>query len=125
MRLLKREIYYFEKAGTENTDLVVEAIKKRVIEGDIKHVIVASLSGKTALKLAEAIKGLDIQVVCVIGPPHYPNSDKVTEENRKRLTELNGKIVDKTPSPFEGFEFSLARYGFTPQRGLSLKHSKL
>jgi len=38
----------------------------------------------------------------------------VTEENRKRLTELGVKIVGKTSSPFEGLEFSLARYGFTP-----------
>jgi len=110
----KREIYYFEKAGTGNTKLVAEAVKKRVIEGGIKHIIVASLSGNTALQLAEAIKGLDVQLVCVTGPPHYPDSDKVTKENRKRLNELSVKVVDKTPSPFEGFEFSLARYGFTP-----------
>jgi len=112
--LPKREVYYFEKAGTENTNHVVEAVKKRVREGGLNHAVVASLSGKTAIKLAEAIKGLDVQLVCVTGPPHYPNSDKVTMENRKRLTELGVKIVDKTPSPFEGFEFSLARYGFTP-----------
>ena len=114
MKFQKRDTYYFEKPGEENTDLVVEAVKNRVIEGGIEDVIVASLSGKTCLKLAGAVRDLKARLVCVTGPPHYPEHDRITEENRKRLIELGTKIVDKTPSPFEGFEFSLARYGFTP-----------
>jgi len=114
MKFQKRETYYFEKPGAENTDLVVQAVGERAKEGGIEQVIVASLSGKTALKLAEAISDLKVKLVCVTGPPHYPEHDKVTAENRKRLVELGARVVDKTPSPFEGFAFSLARYGFTP-----------
>jgi len=54
--LIRREVFYFEKAGEQNTDHVVQAVKERVKQGDIANVVVASNSGKTALKLAKEFK---------------------------------------------------------------------
>ena len=46
---VSRSITYFSKSGVENTDDVVEIVYKRLKEGDIKSVVVASTSGFVAL----------------------------------------------------------------------------
>ena len=44
-----KKIFYFEKTGAHNTGKLIGAVKERVREGDIKYVVVASISGQTAL----------------------------------------------------------------------------
>ena len=44
-----KKILYFQNPGPHNTDKVITATKERVKEGDIKHVVVASISGETSL----------------------------------------------------------------------------
>jgi hypothetical protein len=56
---------YFEKPGSQNTEGVIEAVKKRVEELGTQHVVVASTKGRTALKFAEAFHGTDRTLVCV------------------------------------------------------------
>jgi len=116
-----KKIIYFETLGPHNTDNVVEAVKERIKEGDIKHVIVASISGRTALKVAQELKGMAVSVVCVSGCPswlvmsgvEYPF---VKGETREKLDKLNVAIVDKTPSTLSGdtIDYGLARYDYIP-----------
>lgn len=116
-----KKILYFETPGAHNTDKVVEAVTERVKEGDIKHVIVASISGRTALRVAEELKGLAVSVVCVSGCPswlvmsgvEYPF---VRGEVREKLEQLNVSIIDKTPSTLSGdtIDYGIARYGYIP-----------
>lgn len=47
------KILYFGAPGPQNTDHVVVIVKERVEKGDISHVIVCSMTGKTALKIAD------------------------------------------------------------------------
>jgi len=61
-------ILYFGRPGRENTDAVVAAVTARREELDIEHVVVASDSGATALKLWEALEGTDATLVSV--PEH-------------------------------------------------------
>jgi len=63
--------------------------------------VVASNSGKTALKLAEALRDTRVKVICVTEPPQrldwkarWPT---ITEENRKRLKELGVVMVENVP----------------------------
>ncbi|MHA1581792.1 MAG: pyruvate kinase alpha/beta domain-containing protein, partial [Candidatus Baldrarchaeia archaeon] len=60
-----KNIIYFDAPGPQNTDKVVDAVVERLAEGDIKFVIVASITGETALKIAERIKhsNLDVKVI--------------------------------------------------------------
>ena len=60
---MEKPILYLDSVGEENTDAVVEAAAKRAAELGISHIVVASTSGKTALKMAEAVKGSDIRVI--------------------------------------------------------------
>ena len=61
---LVREDYYFETPGEENTDDVIEAVLKRLESTGIRIVVVASTSGKTALKFAKAVGG-KAKIFCV------------------------------------------------------------
>jgi len=47
-----KNIIYFDALGPQNTDKVVDAVIERLAEGDIKFVIVASITGETSLKIA-------------------------------------------------------------------------
>lgn len=57
---MEKTINYFENKGAENTDKVIDLVKERKEELGIKKIVVASVSGKTALKLREAMKDVDI-----------------------------------------------------------------
>jgi len=62
---IEKSTFYFERAGPVNTKKVIEIAKKRAIELQLKHMVVASLSGESALKAAEAMKDTNVKVVCV------------------------------------------------------------
>jgi len=62
---IERSTFYFERPGPVNTKKAVEIAKKRAMELELKHVVVASLSGESALKAAEAMKDTGVKVVCV------------------------------------------------------------
>ena len=49
---VNRSIVYFKEPGVENTEEVIEIAYKRLKEGDIKSVVVASSTGETGLKFA-------------------------------------------------------------------------
>jgi len=96
--VVEKTVYYFEKAGPENTEALLEIVKKRALEEGIKYVVVASTSGSTGVKAAETFKDTDIKVVVVTHQTgmRKPGLQELTEENRKKLEELGAKIVTCT-----------------------------
>ena len=60
-------VLYFDAPGSQNTDHVVVAVKEKIKKGDVEHVIVCSITGKTALKIADALKDFNVHVCCVTG----------------------------------------------------------
>lgn len=110
--MIERMVVFFDKPGPENTNKVIEAAKRRVEDGDIQHVIVASITGLTALKVAEALRNTNTHIVCVSSPPWYkainpsgPMSvwPSVRGRTREKLKQLGVEIAERTPSPFDGF----------------------
>ncbi|MBS7655942.1 hypothetical protein KEJ50_05530 [Candidatus Bathyarchaeota archaeon] len=83
---------YFTEPGPENTDEVIKAVTKRVEEGDVKTVVVASTSGRTGLKFAETLKG-KVKVVVI-------SHEKMRPEFKENIIKLGGIAVDKTHLPF-------------------------
>ncbi len=63
--MAERRVIFFEKPGPQNTEETIRAAKRRADELGISHVVVASASGDTALKVAEAFKGSSAKVVAV------------------------------------------------------------
>jgi len=117
----EKRILYFNKPGPHNTGNIMRAVKERAKEDDVKHVVVASISGQTALRVAEELKELGILVVCVSGFPgwgtqHGVEYPFIKKETRERLEKLNVSIVDRMPSTLSGdtLDYGLARYGYMP-----------
>ena len=67
----ERKILYFDEPGPQNTDAVIGAVVDRLADGGIRHVVVASITGETALKVAEKLRGREFSVVCVSGFPGW------------------------------------------------------
>lgn len=116
-----KRIIYFDRPGAENSESVIAAVKERLQEGDLKHVIVASITGETALKLARALEGSKAQVVCVSGPPSWGEMGGrrwpfVQGEIRKELEARGVKIVETALSTLgsDSVDYNLARYGYIP-----------
>ena len=114
---MKRAITYFKEPGPQNTEAVIAAVKERVLEGDIRTVVVASESGKTALAMAEALKDTDVHLVCVAqyaGYAYVLNRTRpertwptMKKETRSKLDDLGVKVLDQTPWIF-GCSFDAA-----------------
>jgi len=82
---MSESITYFEKEGKENTDKLIALVKEKVKNSNIKYIAIASVSGKTALKLSDEIKDVNI-----INVSHYcgftsPNTSEITEETIAKL----------------------------------------
>jgi hypothetical protein len=123
----------FERPGPVNTDEVIDVVKDA--SAKYEYIVVASITGDCAVKVAEKIK--DKKIICVTCPQGMCwEVDKMTEgpfaevpeleqirdewvkqglkrvsmnitpENRLRLDELNVKIVQGT-IPFFGPTFSI------------------
>jgi len=90
IKMVKRETHYFEEFGSQNTSETVKAAKKAALGLGLKHVVVASGSGTTGVKVAEEFKGSGAKVVVVT---EYAGSVEFSEENRKKLEKLNATVV--------------------------------
>jgi len=84
---VERRDVYFDEPGVANTDSVVEAVVERVKETGIGSVVVASTSGRTALKFAKALKD-KAKVSCV----SYETIDPAT---CKELKSLGVTVIEK------------------------------
>ena len=112
------EVYYFQEPGEQNTDFVIEAVKKYIEKNGRKDIVVASTSGKTALKFANAIR--NTRIICVSESAYrkewgyeYPCiNPKIKEE----LEKMGVIVIDRTPYILHGSVYELSNYNFpTPE----------
>ncbi len=123
----------FERPGPVNTDETIEIVKN--VSSKYRYLIVASITGECALRLAERIR--NTKIICVTCPQGMgwevdhmhsgPFADipelrkvrdswkerglsrvpmQITQENRQKLTALNVPIIQGT-IPFFGPSFSM------------------
>ncbi|MFQ6118842.1 MAG: pyruvate kinase alpha/beta domain-containing protein [Methanosarcinales archaeon] len=106
---MEKPILYFERPGEQNTKEVVRAVKKRAMELNIKHVVVASTTGATGIEVAEAFKDTNVKVIIVTN--HYGFVQKgewlVEEDNLKKLQDLDATVMTQTHA-LSGVERSLS-----------------
>jgi hypothetical protein len=117
--MIRRSVTYFAKPGPANTDAVIQTVAAYLSEkAPTVPVVVASITGRTALGLREGIADSSVPIVCVTGPPCwqvYPDREYplISEEMRRKLKKTGISIVDSVPSCLsDTMEFSYARYGF-------------
>jgi len=77
------------------TQAVIERVIERLDAGPIDHVIVATTSGTTGVRFAEALAGRDIQTVCVTHHVGFKGADvdELQRPNRERLRQLGAVVV--------------------------------
>jgi len=117
--MVERKVRYFDKPGPSNTAATIQVVRAYA-KGNRKPaaVVVASLSGITAAKVAQALKGTAVPIVCVTGSPcwsEYPQQAirRIASKRRNQLAKLGVAIVDSVPSSLsDTIEFSYARYGY-------------
>jgi len=87
-----RETVYFERPGRKNTGAVARAVRARCQELGVKHVVLASSSGKTALVFHEVLEGLDVTLIAVASHAGFRGGDKPSMEPEQR-EELEAKGI--------------------------------
>ena len=91
--MVEKKIIYFEECGPQNTEKLLEAAKERAEELCIKHIVIATTHGRTALKAKETFKNLGL-IITAVSLSHgsasaYEKTYKMTRQERKEL-ELKG-----------------------------------
>jgi hypothetical protein len=104
MSAVERKVKYFTKNGSENTEQVLEAVKRRIKEGGIRTIVVASTTGETGAKFAKGLKGFKVIVV---------SRRKMDDKHRQQITKDGGDTIeDVQPSPLEGDPVRAVRDSF-------------
>lgn len=102
----EREVTYFKHCGEANTETVLQAVRSRCEEARLSKVVIASETGRSAMKAIDIFKGASIEVIVVT---HYPAvtsgpkgkiligiKRKEYTERLKMLKEAKVKIVQGT-----------------------------
>lgn len=95
---------YFETSGETNTDKTIELVIKKAQELDIKHIVVASITGGTALKFIEN----GARIICVTHQVGHnnPGEDEMSSEMRETLRD-NGCTILTTTQLLNGVDLAL------------------
>ncbi len=111
MSFKEKPIFYFEKAGPENTEKTLEVAEKRVKELGLKNIIIASTRGGTGMKAAERFKdmGLEVIVVTHAAAPEYEKEDREELERGWVKLLISGHtlsqgIGDSMRSKYDGWD---------------------
>jgi uncharacterized protein len=90
-----RQTLYFDRPGPKNTAPLLDAVKRRVRELGISHVVVASNTGQTALLTHQALEGLGAAVIAVTEHSGFNGGDGVwlKEDTRKEMEAKGIRIV--------------------------------
>ena len=89
MKGTSRSIVYFSESGSENTDEILEVVHRRIQEGGIRSVVVASSSGETGLKFAKRMAA-ETNLVIVGSHAGY-SSPGVWDFDKEALKELDAR----------------------------------
>jgi hypothetical protein len=99
---------YFDSPGAENTEDTLKLAKDRMEELGITCVVVASTTGDTGVKAAEAYKGCRVVVVSHTTGFKSPGTQELTPENRARI-EKSGAQVFTGAHAFGGISHAVRR----------------
>lgn len=87
---------FWDKQGGDNTQATIDAALKKAGELGIKHLVVASCSGKSAILFLEQTS--ELEIVCVTHQVGFirPGEDEMQKETRNRLMEGGIQVLTTT-----------------------------
>ena len=92
MSSVEKKTIYFDKAGEQNTDILLRFTKEYVEKEDIRDIIVASTTGKTGARAAKTFKGRNVVIVTHNFGFQEPGKNELREEHRKQILAEGAKI---------------------------------
>ena len=98
---MEAKTVYFEEPGDVNTKTALALARQRAEELGIKTIVVASTTGKNAVKAMDIFQGLRVVVVTHSTGFQGPDIQEFTEENRK-IVESKGGIMITAAHAFGG-----------------------
>jgi hypothetical protein len=93
---MEAKITYFETPGKQNTDAVMEIVKKRAQELGIKTVVIASYRGYTADKAVRALDGLRIIIVAGFFEPSTKNLSQTFTQGDEKFIRSKATVLIAT-----------------------------
>jgi len=107
---MEKKITYFETPGEQNTDATLKLAVERVKELGIKYLVVASSTGKTAVKALELAKNAGVELIVVTYHRGFyeEGKDSMQPEIEERLRKEGVKIVRQSHI-LSGLERSISR----------------
>jgi len=110
---MKKYITYFDETGDINTNEVLKLAKERFDELGLKHVVIASSFGETAVKALRYFKSHEL---CIVGSRYgfrTPGEHSFSKENLEILKKSRVKITHQTHI-FSGIDIAISdAYGGT------------
>ncbi len=93
-----RQVEYFEKPGRDNTDACISIIQKMLKEEDFEHVVVASTTGDSALRLKNALADALPNLVVVTHSAGFKemNQQEFDEKTRAELDQVGINVLTTT-----------------------------
>jgi hypothetical protein len=88
---MEAKTVYFDALGVANTDETMRLARERAQQLGIKTILVASTTGRAAVKAIKALEGMNLIIV--------RHSTGFKEPNAQEFTEENMKIVEKHKVP--------------------------
>lgn len=96
MSFAEKGVAYFQAAGKQNTDALLEFVKSYVEREGIKDIVVASTTGETGAKAARIFKGYNVVVVTHCFGFQKPGENELKEEFKTEILQNGAKIFTGT-----------------------------
>lgn len=95
--MIRREAWYFDKVGPENTLACIDLLEKAAAEG-LKHIVAASTTGESGALAARRLAGKEVNYVVVGHSVGFkgPNLDEFLPEHHDEITRMGGKVLKAT-----------------------------
>lgn len=92
MNLVEKKSVYFKEAGEQNTDALLQFVKKYAKKEDIKDIVIASTTGETGAKASKIFKGHNVVIVTHSFGFQELGKNELQEEYRKEILANGAKI---------------------------------
>jgi len=91
---MERKVVFSDEKGEVNTETTLKLAKERAVELGIRHVVVASTTGRTGRRAIEVFEGTGINVVVVTHQMGYKKENRLEmDEDAMRFIKERGKLV--------------------------------